>query len=91
MQCRRQVSDAYDSGDERKIFTVVMPTGQTWEQMYMNADPNATTHRNNRMVEESMKFLSQPCTVAVGVGHCILEPSMIHYYREKGCVVERVQ
>ncbi len=52
--------------------------------------PETLEGRNIYMVERSIGWLNLPSLVAVGVGHYIIEPSMLTMYADRGVEVKKI-
>ncbi|MBI4140814.1 TraB/GumN family protein [Candidatus Woesearchaeota archaeon] len=80
-----KLGEAYVTGDTSKLreFICVDSLLQSEEKLILD--------RNQRLAERSIPYLTKPSLVAVGVGHCILEPSMQTLYEQRGIKVKQIE
>jgi len=74
----RQDLDAYMSGDLQAIIE-------------LSKKEEINTDRHKTIAERSLPYLKEPSTIAVGLAHFVVEPTVLTFYRQKGIEVKRVQ
>lgn len=79
----KELIDAYMRGDESTL------TSQFNEQNEGQLDVHV--RRNEGLAANSLPYLEQPSTVAVGVAHFIMEPSILTLYKEHGIKIKRIK
>ncbi|MBI4450802.1 TraB/GumN family protein [Candidatus Woesearchaeota archaeon] len=80
---------AYMSGQPRAVLEAKDVTGMTLDT-FAQQYPDLFWPRHQNMVERSLKHMESPVLVAIGYGHCLVEPSVLTLYKEHGVGVVRV-
>ncbi|MBI4141379.1 TraB/GumN family protein [Candidatus Woesearchaeota archaeon] len=81
----QKTGEVYVRGDADKLRKF------TSSDSLMPSEDKFIARRNQRLAERSIPYLTKPSLVAVGVGHCILEPSMQTLYKQRGIKVKLVE
>lgn len=79
-----KIGEAYVAADADKVGEFL------FGDSLLPSEVRLVVGRNERLTERSIQYLQTPSVVAVGIGHLIIEPSMLRLYEQKGIKVKRV-